>query len=76
MKGETMNVLEVVQYVAGRGYNDTALFFMKASSNANVCDTDGNMNADFIRKALSLGTDDIMFRELQCKVTTRVPFKK
>lgn len=74
MKKETMDIIEVVRYLIGRKYNDTALFLMKACDNANVCDMDGNMNADFIRKVLSLGKDDRLFRELQCEVTTRVPF--
>lgn len=78
MKKETMNVTDVVKYFMDRNHDEmykyTILFFMNASANRNVCDMDGNMSTEFIRKSVSVTGDDSMFREIECEVTTQVPF--
>ena len=78
---ETMNVIDVVNYFTVNHFmnnrkhmSGTILFFMAASDNRNVCDTDGNMSTEFIRETLTVCGDDMLFRELECEVTTRVPF--
>ena len=74
---ETMNVIDVVNYFSspkkgGAFLNKwNILFFMNASANRNVCDVEGNMDTVFIRKSLMVNGDDLIFRELECAVTTQ-----
>lgn len=70
VKKETMNVIDVAMWATKRGLRQTALLFMSSSGNRRVCDIDGNMTTEFIRALLSVCEDDILFRELQCEVTT------
>lgn len=70
VKKETMNVIDVVLWCNKRGLRNTTLLLMSASGNRNVCDIDGNMTTQFIRKMLTCFEDTILFRELQCEVTT------
>lgn len=70
VKKETMNVIDVVMWATKREIKYTTLMIMSASGNRNVCDIDGNMTTEFLRALLSVCEDDILFRELQCEVTT------
>ena len=71
---ETMNVIDVVKYFMNnrKDMSATILFFMAASDNRNVCDVDGNMDTAFIKKSVTFAGDDLVFRELETKVTTKI----
>ena len=69
---DRMNLVEVCEWLGKKGYISTAVAMAGAFTN-HIWNVDGMLRTDVIKEILNMH-DDMLFRELECDVTTHMQF--
>ena len=69
---DRMDLVQVCEWLTKKGHKETAAL-MASAFNDHVWTVNGMLRTDIIKEILNMH-DDMLFRELECEVTTHMQF--